>query len=182
MKFGKLLSVITLIVTSFLFACSPSEGIGGVRVLMTDFPLGTETVDQVLVNVESVEIIVSSNSNEGWITIEGDTYQYNLLGLTNGLTTVIGEAQIPAGRYNQIRININESNYIKFVGDTNLYDLVVPSGTETGVKLTGSFVVEADIVTEIMVDFDAQQSVNNVSGGYILQPTIEVIKTQTTNQ
>jgi hypothetical protein len=57
--------------------------------------------------------------------------------------------------------------------------LKIPSGVQAGIKLVHPFTIEANLTTELILDFDAAKSVHKAgnSGPYILKPTIKVIGT-----
>jgi hypothetical protein len=57
------------------------------------------------------------------------------------------------------------------------HELKIPSGFQTGIKLVGTFEIIEGVTTELILDFDVQQSVVKAgsSGQYLLKPTIKVI-------
>lgn len=147
------------------------------------------TIDEVQVNKNDG----SSSSNSGWETVATPKKTYNLLKLVNGLTEVLGEEELEAGTYRQIRLvvgktaesenNINGvphpyANYVVLTDDSYI-ELKIPSGYQTGVKLVHNFTVEKDSFVELVLDFEACRSVVETgSGKYILKPTIKVIETE----
>ena len=60
------------------------------------------TVDEVQVNRDGD----SGNGNSGWTTVATPGQTYNLLKLVGGLTAVLGENELAAGIYNQVRLII----------------------------------------------------------------------------
>lgn len=48
----------------------------------------------------------ANNGNSGWITVATPGQTYNLLKLVGGLTAVLGERELEAGTYYQIRLII----------------------------------------------------------------------------
>ena len=68
------------------------------------------------------------------------------------------------------------ANYIIDLSD-DYYELKIPSGFQTGVKIVHGFDIAEDQITELVLDFDALKSVIKAgnSGKWILQPTIKVI-------
>ena len=194
-RFGILSLFIT---TVFLFACdgggssSSGDGTGTLAVSLTDSACSTYkaiyvTIDEVQVNKNDG----SSNGNSGWQTVATPMKTYNLYSLVNGVTEVLGEEDLAAGTYHQIRLiigkqaesenNINgdphpAANYVLFNDDT-YESLKIPSGFQTGVKLVHNFEVAADSYVELVLDFEACKSVVETGGGkYILKPTIKVIE------
>jgi hypothetical protein len=147
------------------------------------------TIDEVQVNKNDS----LSNGNSGWKTVATPMKTYNLLKLVNGVTEVLGENELEAGTYQQIRLiigktaesenNINgephpDANYVVLTDGSYVY-LKIPSGYQTGVKLVHPFEVEEDGFIELVLDFEACKSVVETgSGKYILKPTIKVIETE----
>ena len=187
------------ITTAFLFACDgggggSDGGTGTLAVSLTDSACSTYkaiyvTIDEVQVNKNDG----SSNGNSGWQTVATPMKTYNLYSLVNGVTEVLGEEDLAAGTYHQIRLiigkqaesenNINgdphpAANYVLFNDDDDTYEILkIPSGFQTGVKLVHNFEVAADSYVELLLDFEACKSVVETGGGkYILKPTIKVIE------
>ena len=147
------------------------------------------TIDKVLVHKNG-----TSSGKSGWFTVATPGQTYNLLELVNGLTAILGECELEAGRYRQIRLMIGMvpesannilglahpyANYIILNdGADTVEKLKIPSGFRSGLKLVHSFQVPAGAVVELVLDFDACRSVVRTgSGRYRLKPTIKVIDT-----
>ncbi len=193
MKFLKRSGItVFLLITPFLFACYDG-GTGTLSIALTDSSCGSYaaiyvTIDEVQVNNDDT----SANENSGWRTVATPMKTYNLLKLINGITEVLGEDELEAGVYNQIRLiigktpesenNINGephpyANYVLF-DDGSDEPLKIPSGYNTGIKLVHNFEVEENNFVELLLDFEACRSVvETESGKYILKPTIKVIET-----
>ena len=199
MKFVKQCGILVLFLTiTFLFACSGGGGSSGVEtgtvsIALTDSSCGSYaaiyvTIDEVQVNKKDS----TSNGNSGWETVATPMKTYNLLKLVNGVTEILGEDELEAGTYQQIRMiigktaesenNINgephpDANYV-VLNDGSYVHLKIPSGYNTGVKLVHNFEVEEGSFVELVLDFEACKSVVETgSGKYILKPTIKVIET-----
>lgn len=105
----------------------------------------------------------------------------NLLTLTNGVTDLLLENQtLPAGRYEWIRLLVDaESNvrdsYIEINGAE--YELNIPSGAESGLKLNRGFDVSANGNAAFTIDFDLRKSVRKPgsSNEYKLRPTLRIV-------
>jgi len=199
MKALKLSAWIILSLSILIFtACggggsSDGGGTGTVSVGLTDSSTSKYlaiyvTIDEVQVNKKNS----SSNGNSGWKTVATPMKTYNLLKLLNGVTEILGEDELEAGTYQQIRMiigktaesenNINgephpDANYVVLI-DGSYVHLKIPSGYQTGVKLVHNFEVEEGSFVELVLDFEACKSVAETgSGKYILKPTIKVIET-----
>ncbi len=191
MKFVKLFGIfVFFLATFYLVACSgggsgSGGGIGTLSVALTDSSCGSYAA--IYVTIDEVQV-----NNSGWQTVATPMKTYNLLRLINGVTEVLGEDELEAGVYNQIRLiigktpesenNINGvphpyANYVLF-DDGSDEPLKIPSGYNTGIKLVHNFEVEEDSFVELLLDFEACRSVVETgSGKYILKPTIKVIET-----
>lgn len=200
MKVFKFLGLIVSILTMLIFsACGDSSdggGTGTVSFGLTDSSTGKYkaiyvTIDEVQVNKNDS----SSNGNSGWKTVATPMKTYNLLKLVNGVTEILGEDELEAGTYQQIRLIIGKTaesennikgephpyaNYVVLNDDNGSYvDLKIPSGYQTGVKLVHNFEVEEGSFVELVLDFEACKSVVETgSDKYILKPTIKVIETE----
>ena len=198
---------IYLLGTLFLFGCDggssgggSSDGTGTLALELADS--ATDKYQAVYITVD--EIHVKSNSasiddKKGWKLVASPKKTYNLLNLVNGVTAVLGEQELQAGRYNQIRLNLGKTPESKnnIFGEPHPYacyvilndgdeetatikSLKVPSGYQSGFKLVHQFEVLEGEVVELVLDFDACRSVVLASKGdkCILKPTIKVIDTR----
>jgi hypothetical protein len=119
----------------------------------------------------SVEV---HSDNGGWQTLKCKQGIYNLLKLSNGLDTMIGNAVIPSGNVSQIRLILGERNSVK-TNDT-VYPLVTPSAEQSGLKLQVHENLVPNIAYTILLDFDAGRSIHQTgSGKYMLKPVIRTI-------
>jgi hypothetical protein len=179
---------------------SGSGGTGSLAVSLTDAPkVGYEAV---YVTIDRVEVHLGGNqaSPNNWQTIEppesGVTgfvkKTFNLLDLRNGILEELGTTELPAGFYTQMRLFLGTEadgglnilgethdfpNYVIVSGTSEVHELKVPSGYQTGIKLVKGFTVGKSQLTELVIDFDAEKSVVKAgnSGQYILKPTIKVL-------
>jgi hypothetical protein len=142
---------------------------GTVQVLLTDLPLD---VQEVWITILSVEI---HSALAGWQTVVDSTpdgVEFNLLTLIDKPAEV-GIKELAPDVYTQIRLILSAANWITVDGVT--YPLIIPSGEQTGVKLTGDFELAAGGTVKILLDFDAEKSVHMAKDGkYQLKPTITI--------
>lgn len=167
-KYRLLLALIAAIVLTpalWLAGCD-SASTGGdatVRVFLTDFPL--ELVEEANVTIERVELI----GEDGRVEVLADFAEpptFNLLELQHGVTAQLSESVIPAGTYNQLRVVVGAEAEVLLVEDPNdpgarrRFDLKVPSGTETGIKinLPQLSIDTAGEIVDIVVDFHVEDS------------------------
>ena len=145
---------------------------GRLKMYMVDSP---STLDSVIICVTSVEVHKSgSDSTSGWFVINDSTRYFDLLLLTNGASAVLGDTSLAPGQYTQIRLIIGEGSYV--IDQGVKHDLEIPSGSQTGLKLTHQFTIEAGKLYELILDFNVEKSIIITGNGkYKLKPTIRVI-------
>ncbi|MCP4623946.1 MAG: DUF4382 domain-containing protein, partial [bacterium] len=120
---------------------------------------------------EAARIQIMAEDNEttdgtGWIVISSDEQSFDLMELQDGAFDLLAEKELGAGKYTQVRLKITDENdaagepktYVMIDGEK--FELTVPSGTKSGLKLTKGFTITADRETVLYLDFDAQKSVN----------------------
>lgn len=180
---------ITLTVLTFS-ACSTNsnEGRGTLKVSLTDAPANFEEVNieirQVLVNrdedaEEPENDTEGENDNDndeddGWYSIMDDSMTVNLLDYQNGATLDLGETELEAGMYNQIRLVLGNNNNVVINGET--IELTTPSAQQSGYKLKVDAEIEEGQVYDLVIDFDASQSiVVTGSGKFILKPVLRTV-------
>lgn len=158
----------------FIFAaCSEDsstgpEGEGSIKINMVD---SSAPYDSVIIVVESVQV---HSETDGWLTINNQINSYDLLQLVNGTSVVLGDTTLSAGKYTQIRLIVGAGSYVVVNGVP--FTLEIPSGTQTGIKLTHQFTIEPNTLYELTLDFDVNKSiVFTGSGTYKLKPTIRVV-------
>ena len=162
-----------------LFGCSDDSATGNsngaqgdIKIYLVDSPSSYDAVNIVVTEV-SVHI-ASSDSNSGWTVINSTTRTINLLNLTNGNFDILGTSRLDVGRYTQIRLMIGTGSNV--VVDGEVHPLDIPSGTQSGLKLNHQFDIEADVLYELTLDFDASRSIHVTGNGqYQLRPVIRVI-------
>ena len=147
-------------------------------------PSGTATMSVSLVDAPSAAYLevnvdvqtVQIAGSDGWVVLGTPNKVVNLLALTGGVAeTLVKDVPMPAGHYGQMRLVLGPNNTVKLL-DGTVHPLKVPSGQQSGVKLTVNFDVQAGTTSDIFVDFDAHKSVfvheAGASGKYILRPTV----------
>lgn len=151
------------------------------RVLLTDAPAFYEEVNidvrQVLVNKDADA--EPEEGEEGWEVIYDDSMQINLLDYQHGETLELGETELETGRYNQLRLVLGNNNTVVIDGET--LTMTTPSAQQSGYKLNIQGDVEEGEVYELVIDFDAAQSiVETGNGAYILRPVLRTVNLQET--
>lgn len=156
---------------------SPNSDSGSIRMYLVDAPANFDAVNIVVSKVE-VNKSSDTSSTSGWTVINSQEKTYNLLDLQNGANAVLGDTTLSAGHYSQIRLIIGSGSNIVMNGIK--HDLVIPSGSQTGIKLIHSFDISANTLYQLTLDFNVDKSiVVTGSGKIMLKPTIRVVPTVT---
>lgn len=151
-------------------ATSPTAGEATLRMWLTD-----KTAAYDAVNITFTEI--SAHIDSQWIVLNDQTQTVNLLDWNNGKTLLLGQADIEAGTYTQIRLKIAAA---EVVWNGQSYPMDVPSGAQSGLKLLTKFEIAAGSTYDIVLDFDAERSVVTTGPpqnpkGFKLKPTIRAM-------
>lgn len=190
MKYSKRLQFCAFIVIagfSLFTACDTtdsSDGTGTLAVKLTDAPADYDAVyiDIQAIRVKAVEDdnpAIDENDETGWLTISDESQRINLLEWQNGEAILIGEEEVAAGFYHQIRLILGPDNAI-VIGDVT-YPLKTPSAQQSGLKLN----IDAEVVTNevyvLLLDFNAAKSiVEKGNGTYGLKPVIRTVELEET--
>ncbi len=138
------------------------------NVRMTDAP-GPYTA----VNVDIQGVEITTNGNAAMLSVTPGIY--NLLNFTNGVDTLIATGNIIAEKVQQIRLILGPNNSVVVGGNT--YPLSTPSADQSGLKLQVHHVLQAGVVYNVLLDFDAAQSiVVEGNGTYKLKPVIRTVE------
>jgi hypothetical protein len=107
----------------------------------------------------------------------------DLLSLTKGVLTELGQTALPAGKYTQLRLvlaaNGNVAPFANSALPTGSRDevaLTTPSATDSGLKINIDITVTADKTADFVLDFNACQSIVSAgqSGKYLLKPVLSL--------
>ena len=162
-----------IISLTFLSSCTKNDtktdGKAKLAVYLTDDP---GDYDEVNVDIQDVQINLTTDSEGGWQSLPGVAKGiYNLLDLVDNNDTLLVNADIPAGKIQQIRLVLGNNNTIVVDGVES--SLETPSAQQSGLKLNIHQDVEAGLVYKMILDFDASRSiVTTGSNKYILKPVI----------
>ena len=183
------------LIATALVACGGGGGSGGTSTPTTTASTGTLSValtdapacgfDAVNVTVNKVRVNSSASASDtdaGWTDITlNPARKINLLNLTNGVLDTLGQADLPAGHYSQLRLVLDANtgtglaNSVVPTGGTE-QTLTTPSAVQSGIKLVNEFDVAAGQKVDLVLDFDACKSVvTQGKGKYLLKPVVKVV-------
>src|SRR5436190_14103415 len=122
----KLFIAVILSITIAFIACNKDNSRSStVLVRMTDAPA---TWDSVNIDLKGIEVKFAKDTTK-WMTLQANPGIYNLLGLQNGLDTLIGQGTFPANEIvKEIRLILGTDNSIVVSGQE--FPLTIPSGEE----------------------------------------------------
>ena len=173
----KIIYLLPVVLLLFFAGCSndnstgPASGKNGqLKLSMVDSP---GNYDEVNIVVTRVEVHMSGDSSN-WMVVNPVPHTYDLLQLRNGASVVLGDTFLTAGHYTQIRLILGDGSNVVVNGIT--YPLVIPSGMQTGIKLNHEFDIELGNLYELLLDFNADQSIHITGNGqYMMNPVIRVM-------
>ncbi|MCB0629770.1 MAG: DUF4382 domain-containing protein [Saprospiraceae bacterium] len=138
---------------------------------LTDDPVDLEEV-----NIDLKQVILKGPNGFAELPLGTKAGIYNLLDYQNGLDTLIASAtDLPFTEIREIRLVLGSENSV--VDDGVAYELKVPSGSQSGLKIKVCLDLSAtEDVYDLILDFDAEASLHQTGNGkYILKPVIRVL-------
>ena len=165
----KLILYTSFISTIALQSCTQEADVNGTGTLslrVTDAPTDAANIAGVYITFDKVEYKHDGKWQE-FKAFQGPK-TVNLLELTEGKTELLGDFRVGAGEYSDLRFHLdasanggsvtNPNTYIEFT-DGSLQPLYVPSGTQSGYKSKGTFVVPVNGTVFVTADFDVRKSI-----------------------
>ena len=149
-------------------APAPTEEWGTIEIRVTDPP--PADVKSAIVYLTNIEVHrVSDNASE-WIPILGAPPSFDLLEVI-GVEKVLGSANVTAGKFTQIRMDVDRVEVVTVDGDN--FTAEVPSGK---LKIVRPFNVGAGTTTVLTLDFDGTKSLIVTSKGKALfKPVVKLL-------
>lgn len=200
-KLVLVLSVFVIGLSLLLTACkkenssSNSPQAKKLSVYLTDDPC---QFDSVLIDIRYVEVKIDTNTahmNDDhygdadddhdddhhhhdqfgqWDTLTIQSGVYNIMNLRNGVDTLLGTANIPAGSIRKIRLTLGDSNSVVVNGASHPLSLFNGANNYVYVKLHRE---DADDVSanqsSLWLDFNVCQSIRQINGQYFLKPVLK---------
>ena len=154
---------------------------GRVILKVTDAPFDISNIESALVTITKVELKKEGDGiSDGYqyITLSEDTVTLDLIDLRNGVAETLLDMEIPAGRYDMVRLYIDEAG-LKLKDSEEIHRVKVPGGSQTGIKifLRPALEVAEGSLEEVLLDIDLSRSFilrgnpahNN---GFIFKPVV----------
>lgn len=140
---------------------------GSVVFTITDAAADMGAVRGIMLSVDSIRV---HSASEGWVTVSSTPKTYDLLQLkASGTHALLADAQLKAGTYDQLRLDISGVS-VKDASGT--HDAKLPSGE---LKVVGNLVVGANSTSTAAFDFIADKSLHVTGKGeYILAPVVQL--------
>lgn len=184
---NRLFTIVLLAVFAVFTSCTDNDDrnsdYGRLSVNLTDAPFPHDLVSEanvtifkiearykgdVVMNTEVGEDVDSSNETEGetsFVVLMEEEIDVNLLDLTNGVTKNLADLDVPVGTYDLVRVYVKGVNVVLTDGTT--YDLKVPSGEQTGIKvfIKPGLIVTGGLSADLLLDFDVSKSFVAKGGG-----------------
>ena len=192
----RLLSPFIILALLFFSSCSEDlnkeSDTGRLTVQLTDAPFPYDLISEANITIFKIEARLQEGSMEeedpeeqeggnSFIVLSEEEREVNLIELVNGLTETIVDIDVPVGSYDLIRIYVKGVNVV--LTDGTKFDLKVPSGEQTGIKvfIDPSILVSGELSADLLLDFDVSRSFipkgssKDVSGiiGFNFKPVIK---------
>ncbi len=176
----KLKVFILCLLSALLNSCGSSEesSEGSLSLSLTDAPV---------TNLEKVVVKISAVNIKGSDEAQNLTFEFNepkvidLLTLQGTQNLMLFENEtVPAGDYTEIRLIVEQDEaldtYLEFENGGQV-ELTVPSGSQSGLKIKGSFNVPENGSANFTIDFDVLKSIVRAgnSGAYHLKPVLRLV-------
>lgn len=143
-------------------------------------------LSKIVVSVARVEAKVDvdtdgrGSGDDAWVTVASGPFSLDLLSLDGGTLATLGVAKLPAGDVDSLRLVLGGdagSSYVVTSAGATM-PLVVPSGDEAGIRVTGDFDAQACATGQITLEFAARHSIEVHPDGdgdaYVLRPVVRV--------
>ncbi|WOK07479.1 DUF4382 domain-containing protein [Imperialibacter roseus] len=132
---------------------------GKLELLLTDAPFPIDLIEEANVTIVKIEVKTGdANDTIPFITVFNEPTTFNLLDLSNGITAKLSETALPVGSYSFFSVYVSEGSVL--LKDGRLFDLKIPSGDKSGIKVKPAFDIEIEEgeSASYLLDFDVSSS------------------------
>ncbi len=149
---------------------------GQVSVSLVDAP--APDISALNITIDRVEAHVvnptdlNDDDNSHWKAITSVPQSFDLLDLRFN-EAILGSTTLPAGAYKQVRLFPSSATVTDASGT---YPVIIPSASNTGIKINVNYNISADQITTILLDFNVSKSLLKTGNGqYRLKPVIPAV-------
>jgi hypothetical protein len=146
-----------------LGGCSTSDNTGNFQLYLTDQPI--EGLENVYVTISAIQV---QKDDSSVISLWEGTQTYDLLALRD-VEELAVDVDLEAGTYTHIIIVIDAVSVVVY---SNTYDLSIDPGLE--VRIPVSFTILDNDSTEVVLDFEVDNSLEGYGDRYMFIPVISV--------
>lgn len=140
---------------------------------VTDAAVDAENISGVYLSV--MEIRAQGNGETKTIASFEEPRVFNLMDYQNGDIYDLGEGELDAGIYSELRLITDGNSYVKF-DDGSTEALEIPSGSSSGYKIKGDYQIAANNKTNLVIDVDLRKAfVRTGNDTYKLRPTARLV-------
>lgn len=162
----------------------PNNDMGRVRIELTDAPFPYSMVDSAIVTIDSVSVhFTAASNNVGWLIVDDNRREVNLLELQNGTTLRLADVEVPTGKIDLIRLHVSDASVT--LTDNRSFDLAIPAEVSSGIEASPSdeIEIEDNERADLLIDFDVSNSFRPIPGlpievddilAFDFQPTLYV--------
>ncbi len=171
-------------------ACGDGTTGGGgparTRVYLTDGPFPWGDIARVDVFVRRIDASPSLDTASGgavdWTTVASPARVFNLLDLQQGTTALLGEGDLPAGRYRAVRVVINTALSRVVRNDGSLAPVQWPVAGELALHAYVEHALDVPAAgASIVIDFDVGRTfLEDGAGGFVFIPWIRAVNESAT--
>ena len=150
--------LVVLLLTSCVENTNEEDGKGNITIQLTDAPFPVDLIQEANVTIDKIEIRKKGDSLQSpFVLLYNNPMSFNLLELSNGVTDSLVDMDIDEGSYDLIRLYVSEASIL--LKDSTLYDVEVPGGAESGIKIFVNPDIEISSIasTELILDFDVSK-------------------------
>ncbi len=187
MKMDKFILVCFMAMSALISGCNGSGSGGGAGNATFSLGVADTPVDgatSVVVTFTGVQLQGTSGAPEEFDF--ATPRQIDLMATSGGNAALLLDGvSIPAGDYQWIRLLVDTTQCTITLGDGSVHTLVIPSGSQTGLKLVSGFTAAAGSQENFTIDFNLRQSVtlaNGGSGTYMLKPALRLLNNEQVGQ
>jgi hypothetical protein len=151
-------------------------------VLLTDAPFPFDRIDRVDIHIAEIGLSPQADTSQGppgWLTVATPDRVFNLLDLQNGVTAVLGEADVPPGQYRAVRVIFDPAR--SSMTDTDGGHPPINWQAKGDAPSLFGLVEEPMAIDEngedIVIDFDVGRSFlpDDATGGFLFIPFLRAI-------